>query len=170
MTDFCGNSVGTHFCSCKNDACAAPVRSVWLSVWSERARNGARSIELHSLRFVLLLYSHPCCYCYCRPLNESNAERIAHYFLGELRICYSWEMLLLKPHCISWAWNCLAVGLKMCPGQWARPKLPNDSFSRRKRNFWARQPVGSFCATGAECSLCASERERSFNGDAFYVH
>lgn len=71
MTDFCGNSVGTHFCSCKNDACAAPVRRLHCVRLSERARNGARSIELHSVRFVL------CCYIHTYTLNESNAERIA---------------------------------------------------------------------------------------------
>ena len=73
MTDFCGNSVGTHFCSCKNDACATPVRSVWLSV-SERARSGARSLNRIALSALcaVVICAPPCC---CRSLNESLMQK-----------------------------------------------------------------------------------------------
>jgi hypothetical protein len=163
MTDFCGNSVGTHFCSCKNDACAAPVRSaIWLSV-SERARSGARSIELHSLLFVL------CCYILLRVLLAAalwmslmqKGSRIISSGSCEFAIhekCCCW--MHTQPHCISWAWNCLAVfSLKMCPGQWASPKLYRMIHSLDERVISEHDEWAPFAppAQSAPLYTCAGE-------------
>lgn len=112
MTDFCGNSVGTHFCSCKNDACAAPVRSVWLSV-SERARSGAslNRIALSALCAVLLyiyVLLHAAAGLWMSLMQKGS--RIISSGSCEFAIhekCCCW--MHTQPHCISWAWNCFAV-------------------------------------------------------------